>query len=211
MFREFLKTREFLIGIIFFVMVVFGTGIYAWHVISSTNVQHSETQRLESPLKTTTTADTLTLNPVDFDTSQPHHDESQGSPLREHTQSTTDRQASVGTHKTAPIDASDAVTVARDTTNDGSVTPPSADKADEEEEITPEEQEERERRKRAGEIIERFMQMPAEIEIPISDLDPALVAELKEMGVSQGTAKYYRYIPPEVREAQRILQSDEPP
>lgn len=216
MFREFLKSREFLIGIFFFVMVVFGTGIYAWHVISSTNAKYSETHQSENKNESTPTA--VSLEKVDFDTSETQNDATDGT--TEHTPSTPDTQEPFITHQTAPIDNSDAVAVARDTTADGTkndvrVAQETADKAsDEGQEITPEEQEtERERRKRAGEIIERFMQMPAEGETPISKLNaPELIEKLREMGVSlEGTAKYYRHIPPEVREAQRILQSDERP
>ena len=203
MLRQILKTREILIGLIFFVMVVFGSGIYAWYVISSTNAPLSETHPLESKNESTQTA--ASIEKVDFETQRDVTDDT-----TEHTPSTTDTQAPVITPKKVPIDTSDTVAVARDTPTDES--PPDVHDADTSAEITPEEQEKRERRKWAGEIISAFMKEPAEIETPFSEFSPSLQAELKALGANaNAVGKFYREVPPEVREAARILQVDKAP
>lgn len=210
MLREMLKTREILIGIIFFVMIVFGSGIYAWYVISSTNAPVPVTHLTESKSESTPTA--VSIEKVDFDTSETQNDVTDGT--TEHIPSTTDTQALVVTPEKVPIDTSDAVAVARDTPTNGS--PPDIRGAqtfsDAGTEITPEEQEKRERRKWAEEIISAFMKEPAEIETPFSEFSPSLQAELKALGAnSSAVGKFYREVPPEVREAARILQIDEAP
>lgn len=201
MLREFLKTREFLIGFTFCVMVVLGSGIYVWYTISMTDTLPPETHRLKNNDDSTPI---VSIHRVDFETSQPQIDAIDGT--TEDTQSTTETQeGNLIQSEKAPVPATD-VSIPDPTEKQidvSSVQDTEETVSDDGQQISPAE------RKKAGEIIEAFLRTPADMEIPISELDPSLVAEIREMGVTlDGLAKLFIHTPQEVREAQRILSED---
>ncbi len=218
MFRDILISRDILVGLIFFVLVVGGSLLYSWYTRVTTDAELAPSQRLlrqrANPNETHTAADTVESPPVDFDTSQTPFSSKE-------TQASTDDPEAFSSDDTAPGGIADDVIT--EATTDGENDPPevsesvekaipSDESAEDLQTLTPEQLEALEERKRAETLLQQFLESHPDIEIPLEEIlkDPAIASKIERMNVQLiGPGRFYIHTPAEVREAIRIVEDNE--
>lgn len=210
MFREILRSRELLIALIFFVIVIGGSLLYSWHIRGATDAELSAPEKVSQQRtnqnETLTAADTVE---GDFGTSEP--------PLEyQEAQATADDLDALASDDTAPVDLADALvkdaTTIEGEENDRHEVPDSGHKAHPEESsedlqsMTPEELVER---LRAEAVLQEFLESRPDMEIPLEEIlkDPAIASKIK--GRLIGPGRLYIHTPEAVSEALRTLNENQ--